>query len=481
MRYLLSILLICCMLSLTFADVPTIPVKEGSKYVPGELIAFIPAGREAQTTTNILETWGYAQTRREINFGGVSFCLYEAQDRGVAKSVPEAVKIFNQDMTRESNGVKLLPNYIFTICDKIKEPCFNRIDICKDKEGNPKQIMLQWDMNNPGELNGIPGADLNVMKAWEIVPQLDKPIVVAVIDTGVDTEHPAFKGRILMKDGKVVGKDFTSWWGNGSHMDDHGHGSHCAGSIASAYNDNEGMTGSSGPTNVKIMPVKALSKEGSGDLFSIAGAMKWAGEQKADIISMSLGATPLWPEQEPILKQAFDEVVAAPELKNSIIIAAAGNNGKDLHSFPAFCDRVIAIGASDHQDKLAVFSNFGNWVDVVSPGVNIVSVRPKFDGRYLDMYQDAGHKKAEFAIGNNAKTPYDQRRYFVASGTSMACPNAAGVAAMILAVNPKLKTNTEAMRSILMETSVKKGTFKIKADGGRIDAYQALLKAKSMN
>ncbi len=473
-KFFTFFLALALLVSFAWADAPLVQSTEKEDYVAGQIIAYVPNTRDVDVSqaTNLLESWGYTATRENLSIGGMDLVLFQANDRSAAKNVEEAVKLFNNELTR--GEVKLLPNYIFKVLNEIKEPCFNRPDVYKDRDGNPHNILLQWDMNNPGELGGIAGADLNVVEAWKMLPASSKPIVVAVIDTGVDTEHPGLKGRIAMKNGEVHGKDFTSWFGGGSHLDDHGHGSHCAGSIAAAYNDGEGMTGSAGPTNVKIIPIKALAKSGAGDLISIASAMKWAGEQKADIISMSLGATPLWPEQEPILKQVFDEIVAAPELSGTILIAAAGNNGQDIHAFPAFCDKVIAIGASDHQDKIAVFSNFGNWVDVVSPGVNIVSVRGKHDGKYLDMYQDAGHKKAEYAIGNKSKAPYDSRKYFIASGTSMATPNAAGVAAMLLSANPNLKANTDALRKILMETSDKKGSFKIKADGGRINAKKAL-------
>lgn len=469
---------LCLMLFFSFFMMAqTLPAStQETTYISGQIVAYVPNGTvREEDPALLLETWGYTATRREIDFGSFQLKLYQATDSKAAKSVEEAVRLYNGSFSKD-NGAKILPNYVFRVTG---DPLFNRLHTCKDKEGNPHQVLLQWDMNNTGEAGGIPGCDLNVLKAWKLIPAEHEQVVVAVVDTGVDATHPGIKERIFKKSGKVVGKDFTDMWGEGSYLDDHGHGSHCAGSIAAAYNDGEGMTGSSGPTNVKIIPVKVMGKDGSGDLFSISDGIKWAAEQKADLLSMSLGAVPMSPDQEPVMKKLFDDIFASAVVKKTISIAAAGNNGQDIHAFPAFCDRVIAIAASDSQDRLATFSNFGNWVDVASPGVNIVSLRPKYKNKYLDMYQDAGFKKAEFAVGNTPDQPYAERAYFIASGTSMACPNAVGVAAMMLAVNPKLKANTEALRKILMETSDKKGTFKIKANGGRINAYEAVLAAKN--
>lgn len=474
-------LILCLLIPFSFADdAPAIQSIVKEQFVAGELVTYVKNTRNSKIAeaTQMLETWGYTQTRKQLSFGDMTLTLFRAKNRTAAKSIPEAIRLFNNSMSREMQGVKLLPNYIFKVFNN--DPCFNRKDIYKDREGNAHEVLLQWDMKNPGEFGGIAGADLNVTEAWKLVPKNHEQVIVAVVDTGVDTEHPALKNRILMKDGKPVGKDTSAWWGEGDYHDDHGHGSHCAGSIAAAYNDKEGMTGSSGPANVKIIAVKSMGKDGSGDLFALGDGMKFAGAQGAHIISMSFGATPMFPEQEPILKEAFDDILNSPELKNVIAIGASGNNGKDLHAFPAFCDKVIAIGASDHQDKLAVFSNFGTWVDVVSPGVNILSARAKFKGKYVDMYRDAGFDKAEYAVGNGgAKDPYDSRAYYIASGTSMATPNAAGVVAMLLAINPKLKGNSEAIRKILIETSVRKGTFKIKENAGRINALEAAKAAKN--
>lgn len=476
---------VCVLFTATFSFAQVMTVSDAVKkdlpsFAPGKLVAFVPSHVRSNEHMQILESWGYTQTRKTVSFGNFQLNSFQATDRSAAKGVMDAVSTFNNTFTR-SSGVKLIPNYIFRI-NNVNDPLFNRKDQYTDREGNSHDILLQWDMNNPGEFGGIPTASLHVLQAWELLKKAniksDKPIVVAVVDTGIDVDHPALKGRIYKKDGKVIGKDLTDWFGSGTKfLDDHGHGSHCAGSIAAAYNDNEGITGSSGPANIKIVAVKALMKEGGGDLLTIANAIKWSATSQADIISMSLGAVPIVPEQEPILKEVFDSIFADTVLKNTIPIAAAGNNGKEIHAFPAFCDSVIAIGASDHQDKPAVFSNFGDWVDVMAPGVNIVSVRGKFDNRYLDMYQDAGHKKAEYAIGNEAGQEYSKRQYFIASGTSMACPNAAGVVALMLSVNPSLKGDTDKVRQILIETSEGKGTFKIGEDGGRINAYKALVKA----
>lgn len=457
--------------SLVAQEVPVLPCSNNESYIEGEILLVIPNDmRERTTAYNLLESWGYNREPENVTeFSNVTIMRFTCSDTRFAKSVYDIHLAYN-GVVRD--GSYVVPNIRLHVFGEPNDPCFNRKDQYKDKDGNPHDILLQWDLNNTGECGGIANVDLRATQAWDLIDANAKPVIVAVIDTGIDVDHPNLAARIYKKDGQIVGKSFVS---GTTYRDDHGHGTHCAGSIASIINDKQGTAGVAGPAVILLMPVKGLGKDGSGNLQVITDAMKWAAQNGANVISMSLGAVVEgW--QEFLVKQLFDDVLNAAEMKNVVVVAAAGNNGKDVHAYPAYCESTIAIAAFDNQDKLASFSNFGQWVEVASPGVNIVSVRAFFEGKGLDMYRNAGYDKCDFTIGSSPNEPYEQRGYYIASGTSMACPNAAGVVAMMRAVNPAL-TKTQ-IRSILLSTSQNKEYYTTKIKGGRIHAYKAVEAAR---
>ena len=183
-------------------------------------------------------------------------------------------------------------------------------------------------------------------------------------------------------------------------MDDNSHGTHCAG-IASAATDNTfGIAGLC--WNCSIMGVKVLSNTGAGSYMSVADGIIYAADQNASIISLSLGGSTDSSFVYDAVNYAYSE--------GSVIIAAAGNSDTDAKSYPAGYDVVIAVGATDINDQKASFSNYGSWVDVSAPGVDIYST-----------------------VLNNG--------YSYMSGTSMACPQVSGLAGLILSVNPSLSND----------------------------------------
>lgn len=212
-------------------------------------------------------------------------------------------------------------------------------------------------------------------------------IIVAVIDTGVDSTHPFLKSRM------VKGKNFALEFGNKNNTGDvYGHGTHVAGIIA----DNT-------PSNVKIMPVKALGDDGSGSDLQIGAAIRYAADNGADVINMSLGGVCNGTcEMETAVNYAIKKGVT--------VCVAAGNETQDTKRVcPAKIKSCITVAASTNEgDRIASFSNYGSAVDITTPGVNILSC--KTGGGYVSM-----------------------------SGTSMATPYAAAAAAMVLTNNPKLK------------------------------------------
>lgn len=231
---------------------------------------------------------------------------------------------------------------------------------------------------------------------------------------------------------------------NGMPRDDHGHGTHCAG-IVGAEKNGEGIIGVS--RGAKIMPLKAGCCAGWLYTSDIVSAIYYAADNGADVISMSFGGTGYSSAMRDALAYARDKGVA--------LFAAAGNSGDSTVSYPAGYEGVIGVGATTNSDTVAYFSTRNSTVDISAPGVNIYSTLPTYRVAFNSEY--------------DMSTAYD-----FCSGTSMATPMAAGVAALILSRNPKY---TPAQ----VENALKSNADDLGAPGrddsygyGRVNAHRAL-------
>lgn len=227
-------------------------------------------------------------------------------------------------------------------------------------------------------------------------------IVVAVIDTGVQIDHPDLQGR-LVEGVNVVDPSSPP-------EDDVGHGTHVAGIISAAVNNGEGVAGMTWYT--KIMPIKALDSTGAGSTYSVAEGILWAVDHGANVINMSLGNYAEAEFLHDALKYAFDRGV--------VLVAASGNDNTDRPGFPAAYPEVLAVAATDPDQTRAEYSNYGDYIDIAAPGTSIPST-------------------------------YPGSRYAALSGTSMASPHVAALASLVRAVNPQL-SNEEVM-NVLRRTA----------------------------
>lgn len=244
----------------------------------------------------------------------------------------------------------------------------------------------QWYLFNQGQtylkekddihnlpLKGLSGKDID----WKSFrDQLgDKRPVVAVLDTGVDLEHPDLKEALFKNDkGELVGWNFTAGPDAPEAkipQDTDGHGTHVAGIIAAQIND-YGIAGIN--PNIRIMPVKVMGSTNSDTAIpsseAFALGIKYAADNGADVINMSLG----WPkslETENLRRAVFGALQ-----KGVIIVAAAGNNSSSEPLFPCAYEGVICVAASTLDGSFAGFSNYGGHVDVVAPGEGILSLHP---------------------------------------------------------------------------------------------------------
>ncbi|MED4754643.1 S8 family serine peptidase [Brevibacillus choshinensis] len=237
--------------------------------------------------------------------------------------------------------------------------------------------------------------------AWEAANG-DAGVTVAVIDTGVDYTHPDLKGRVdTANDYDYVNNDRDA-------KDDEGHGTHVAGIIAAKLNSH-GIAGVAGDRNVKILALKALDRDGEGNMYDVATAIMDAADLGADVINLSLGA-----ELEDGVESAPRTITDAVQYainKGSLVVAAAGNDAANADRYiPASIPGVVTVSAVGTDLRLATFSNYGSSVDLAAPGVDILSTYP--GGRYAYM-----------------------------SGTSQATPFVSGVAALLKASEPALSVN----------------------------------------
>ena len=276
--------------------------------------------------------------------------------------------------------------------------------------------------------------------AWDVSTGSDN-VVVAIVDTGVDYNHEDIIDNLWINEDEIpnngydddsdgfvdniYGADFS--YNDGDPSDGHGHGTHCAGTVAGVGNNAIGVVGVN--WQCKIMAVKGLDDTGSGDSLSLANALCWAADNGAQILSNSWGPWGGNPS-DPILEAAVSYAYG----QDCVVVFAAGNDNADVKEYsPANMNLTIAVAATDNNDIKATFSNWGELIDVSAPGVDILSLRAEG----TDMYGDGEHIVDE--------------DYYYSSGTSMACPHVAGLVALIRSIVPNF-ANYEVLERMISTT-----------------------------
>lgn len=285
------------------------------------------------------------------------------------------------------------PNYIAYITETPNDPLFEL-----------QYALYNPDSGPPGSPQGDERADIKATSAWEETKG-DEDIVIAIIDTGVDLDHPDLDEKIYSS-----GYDFINV--DSDATDDEGHGTHVAGIAAAETHNNEGIAGVA--WNCKILPVKVLDSLGLGGYSEMIDGIIWAADNGADVINLSLGGSFPSTSLENALKYAYDMDV--------VNVAAAGNDGGAVLYPAAYDEYCLAVAATNDSDERVDFlnsaglweSNFGPEIDVAAPGYEIVSTVPTW----------------YFGPGS---FPYG-----IGYGTSQASPHVAGLAALIKSVKPNL-------------------------------------------
>ena len=319
---------------------------------------------------------------------------------------------------------------------------------------NDPMFKDQWALDNSGQSGGKAKADISAVLAWA-VNKGSSDVVVAVLDSGVDYRHKDLAANMWIRPDNVPQyKDdelgtindtygFNAADNQSDPMDDNGHGTHCSGIIGAEGDNDEGIAGIN--WNVQIMPLKFMGRGGFGTTKDAIEAINYAIDRKRNgvnvrVINASWGST--------MYSKALEDAIRAAGEEGILFVAAAGNNGSSNDRSPHYpsnydLPNVISVAALDRSDDLASFSNFGvKTVHVAAPGKEILSTW----------------------LGDD---------YREASGTSMATPYVAGVAALILAQEPKL--SVEKLRERVLKSVDKLDALKGKVEnGGRINAAKAL-------
>jgi subtilisin family serine protease len=319
---------------------------------------------------------------------------------------------------------------------------------------NDPQWGEQWSLDNYGQRGGKQGADIKALRAWHRTHGSGKT-VVAVIDSGVDYTHPDLINNIWIRPARISAytddelgtiddeHGYNAVDNSGDPMDDNGHGTHCAGIIGAEGDNGLGIAGIN--WKVEIMPLKFISANGSGTTKDAIEAINYVIDRKragvnVRVISASWGSTANSSALREAIKRAGDEGI--------LFIAASGNSSADsdrMPHYPAGYDlpNVISVAALDRNDRLASFSNYGaKSVHIAAPGSEILSTW--LGGQYEEH-----------------------------SGTSMATPEVAGVAALMLTLEPKL--SVRELRERLLDSVDKLDSLKGKVStGGRLNAARAV-------
>ncbi len=286
-------------------------------------------------------------------------------------------------------------------------------------------------LNNPG-LVYAPQI-INAPAAWDLTLG-HADVVIAVLDTGILATHEEFGGRVL------PGYDFQN--NDADPTDDKGHGTHVAGIAGASADNGVGMAGIC--PNCALLPVKVLDRTGSGTWSTVAAGIIYATDQGADIINLSLGG------YSPSF--ILEEAVTYAQDRNVLVVAAVGNHASTDTFYPAAYDRVLGVAATTAQDTLWAMNNHGSFVDVAAPGETIYSA----------------------AIIDSPDGEPITDAYTFMSGSSMATPHVAGLAGLLLDLDPTL-TALDLHDLICAGTLAVSGTSStLEAGNGRIDAQAAI-------
>jgi hypothetical protein len=339
-------------------------------------------------------------------------------------------------------------------------------------------LAQQWHLQNAGQRGGTAGEDVRAFQAWDIIPGGSPDVVIAIVDDGVDVNHPDLKANIWTNPDPAApdrhGRNFyddnydpTPRYFHPPYDQLEGndnHGTPCAG-VAAAVSNRRGGVGLA--YNCKILPVKIFGADNLASNDRVANALRYAA-QHAQIISCSWEG-PLNPD----LQAAITDVTKSGRKgKGCLVFCATGNEAEANIGFPASHPEAFGIGASNDLGKRAQYSNYGKGIDFVAPSSDPVNARQGITTT------DVSRRNRGFNLTGEYSDSF--------GGTSSATPLAAAVAALVISVRPHL-TRTE-VQSILRKSADKidrpaggyQQGYSLQYGYGRLNAYAAVAAAQNV-
>jgi subtilisin family serine protease len=393
----------------------------GTRYAAGQVLVRFRPSASAQFIAATLDRYDVKPIKRISRLN-----LYQVK---IADSV--SVEEMADALSRNPDIMSAGPNYIARITVTPNDPLF-RYQYALHNTGQ--------DISSPDGQRGTANADIKAMAGWEeTVGTADT--VIAIIDSGIDFDHPDLKDKIVSR-----GHDFAN--NDDDALDDNGHGTFVAGVAAAATGNDEGIAGVA--WNCRILPVKVTDAEGVAFYSDVIDGILWAADNDADVINLSLGSDAADDSLRDALAYAHDRGV--------VIAAAAGNDGTAVFYPAAYDAYCLAVAATDYDDVRPDWSCFGPQVDVAAPGVWVLGTFPTY---MTDLSQ-----YLPYAFG---------------TGTSASSPHVAGLAALIKGLKPWL-TADDIMNVIRFSSDdVNSGDQPGKDDNvgyGRINMEKALVPIK---
>jgi len=354
-------------------------LRQESRYVPGQVIVKFRPGISSFKKVSALNIYS-SRILSKVAKLGAFLIQVPAQT-----TVEEIVYALNRSPYVEYAE----PNRLLAIHVTPNDPFFQYQYALYNKG---QQV---WDI--PGSPQGRASSDIKAPAAWEETKGIET-IIIAIVDTGVDLLHPDLKNKIVSGGRDFINNDFDA-------ADDNGHGTGVAGIAAAETNNNEGIAGVA--WNCKILPVKVAGPDGTGPADKVAEGIRWAADNGAGVINLSMGSAEPSLLIRDAVKYAYD--------KNVVVVASVGNSNGPVNFPAAYDEYVLAVAATDFNDNRTSWSSFGPQVDVAAPGEKVLAPLP------------------------TGLTPEGFFPYLPGTGTSFSAAHVAGLAALIKGLKPWLQ------------------------------------------